>query len=123
MEMIKQCLLLSVVLLLTGCLRVVADMDSSNYDYVPYVKTIQKKGMTGHTDRAQRKRDLYRCGLAKNVDPDYQAFNRNQLVDGETMAQHDKRIEHLESCMMDKGYIFLDFGECGPLKKPSGKCN
>ncbi len=33
---------------LTGC--VVADMDSSNYDYFPYVQTFQNPQTMGHTN-------------------------------------------------------------------------
>lgn len=118
---LRRGLLLLCPLYLTGC--VVADLDSTNYQYVPYVQTIQKKGTLGHTNTAQRKQNLYACGLDKKIDPDTQPFNRNQLVGGETMAQHDKRIAHLENCMMEKGYVLLDFGQCGPLKAPTGKCN
>lgn len=57
--MIQVCkgFMLTSILLLNGC--VVADMDSSNYTSVPYVKTFQKADTIGHTDQAQRKRDLY----------------------------------------------------------------
>ncbi|SFR16716.1 MULTISPECIES: hypothetical protein [unclassified Enterobacter] len=106
---------------LTGC--VVADMDSTNYTSFPYVQTIQKKGQLGHTDIQQRKKDLHACGLSKNIDPEVGPFNRNQFAPGETLEQHKKRINKLESCMKSKGYVLLDFGECGPLKAPTGKCN
>ncbi|WP_449555875.1 hypothetical protein [Huaxiibacter chinensis] len=118
---LRKSMVLLCALNLTGC--VVADMDSTNYEFVPYVQTIQKEGQFGHTDTAQRKQDLYQCGLDKNIDPDHQPFNRNQLVGGESMAQHDKRIAHLESCMKSKGYVLLDFSQCGPLKAPTGMCN
>lgn len=48
---------------LTGC--VVADMDSSNYDFFPYVQTFQKPQTMGHTDVQKRREDLYECGVDK----------------------------------------------------------
>ena len=118
---LRNSLLLLAMVNLTGC--VVADMDSSNYEYVPYVKTIQKQDRLGHTDTAQRKQDLWACGLSKKVDPETGPFNRNQLENGETLAQHQKRIGQLERCMESKGYVLLDFDKCGPLKAPTGMCN
>lgn len=41
--------------LLSGC--VVADMDSSNYRYVPWVQLFQKPEASGLTNVAQRKVD------------------------------------------------------------------
>lgn len=53
---------LASVVMLAGC--VVADMDSSNYDYVPWVQVFQKpKASGGLTNVAQRKVDLYTCGV------------------------------------------------------------
>ncbi|WP_318364510.1 hypothetical protein [Enterobacter sp.] len=109
----------ALALTLTGC--VVADLDSSNFRHPPYAHTIQKPGQLGHTDVAQRTKDLYSCGLDKNIAPD--DFSRNQLRPGETSEEHTKRIGKLESCMQSKGYILQDFDKCGPLKAPTGKCN
>lgn len=106
-------------LMLTGC--VVADLDSSNFRHLPYAHTIQKPGQLGHTDVAQRTRDLYSCGLDKNIAPD--DFSRGSMLPGETLEEHKKRISKLESCMESKGYILQDFDKCGPLKAPTGKCN
>lgn len=106
---------------LTGC--VVADMDSTNYQFPPYIQTIQKQNQQGHTDPAQRKGDLYRCGLDRSINPDSSSWRRNQLEPGETMDEHDARISRLESCMKQKGYVLLDPGSCGPLKAPTGRCN
>ena len=123
MEMIKQCLLLSIVLLLTGCLRVVTDMDSSNYTAVPYVKTFQKADTIGHTDHEQRKRALYACGVDKNTNLDDGSWSSSGSTPEETLQQLIARTDKVESCMESKGYIVFGFDECGPLKKPSGKCN
>ena len=106
-------------LMLTGC--VVGDMDTSNYTSFPYAHTIQKPGQLGHTDVAQRTQDLYSCGLDKNIPPD--EFSRNYVHPGESLEQHKNRIEKIESCMQSKGYVLLDYGDCGPLKAPTGKCN
>lgn len=108
---------------LTGC--VVADMDSSNYRYPPYIQTFQKPQNLGHTDVQQRRSDLYACGVSRSYPLHSwdETFRRNTLVDGESMEQHDERIFKLENCMAAKGYKIFDHGSCGPLKKPSGKCN
>ncbi|OAT42301.1 hypothetical protein M988_1548 [Hafnia paralvei ATCC 29927] len=39
------------------------------------------------------------------------------------MEQLDTRTKKVEGCMKSKGYVLLDFSECGPRKKPSGLCN
>ncbi|WP_194205670.1 hypothetical protein [Superficieibacter sp. 1612_C1] len=109
------------VFTLSGC--VVADMDSSNYDFPPYIQTFQKQGQLGHTDTVQRKNDLYACGLDRNTDPDSKLWRRNVALEGETMEQEDRRIASLEACMKNKGYVLLDPGRCGPLKAPTGMCN
>ena len=106
---------------LNGC--VVGDMDSSNYRFPPYVQTFQQRGQMGHTDPVQRRNDLHACGLDRKTNPDSELWRRNVLIGGETMEQHDKRIDQLETCMENKGYKIFDPGSCGPLKKPTGKCN
>lgn len=104
---------------LTGC--VVANMDSSNYTSVPYVKTFQKKGALGHTDTIQRKNDLYSCGLSKKINPEQ--WVRNYTPPGISESEHDKQVAKIESCMERKGYTLLSFSQCGPLKAPTGLCN
>ncbi|WP_336194806.1 hypothetical protein [Hafnia paralvei] len=108
---------------LTGC--VVADLDSSNYDYFPYVQTFQKPQTMGHTDVQKRRDDLYECGVNKKFSLNSwdEKFRRNSLQAGETMEQLDTRTKKVEGCMKSKGYVLLDFSECGPRKKPSGLCN
>ncbi|WP_458043357.1 hypothetical protein [Phytobacter sp. AG2a] len=108
---------------LYGC--VVADMDSSNYTSVPYIQTFQKPQTMGRTDVQQRRKDLYACGVPSShpLHSWDETFRRNSLVNGERLEQHDERIYKIENCMKAKGYTMLDFGTCGPLKKPSGKCN
>ena len=113
--------ILSTVLLLNGC--VVADMDSSNYTSVPYVKTFQKADSIGHTDHAQRKRDLYACGVDKSTNLDDGSWSAGDSTPEETLQQLIARTGKVEHCMKSKGYIVFSYGACGPLKKPSGKCN
>jgi hypothetical protein len=114
-------LILGLVLTLTGC--VVADMDSTNHTAFPYAQTFQKPATLGHTDRAQRRADLYACGVNKNLDVDRKIWLRGQLYPGETIEQMMTRVESVESCMKGKGYEVLGFNQCGPLKAPTGKCN
>lgn len=108
---------------LTGC--VVADMDSSNYDYFPYIQTFQKPQTMGHTDVQQRRIDLYDCGVERKYSLNSwdEDFNRNQLQPGETLEQLTVRTTKVEGCMKSKGYVIRDFSVCGPRKKPSGLCN
>ena len=108
---------------LTGC--VVADMDSTNYTSFPYVQTFQKPEMPGHTNVQQRREDLYACGVSRrhSLNSWDESFKRNALQQGETIEQLSLRTRKVENCMKSKGYVMLDFAECGPLKKPTGMCN
>lgn len=110
-------------MVLTGC--VVADMDSSNYDYFPYVQTFQKPQTMGHTNVQQRRNDLYSCGVDRKYSLNSwdESFSRNSLPPGETIEQLDIRTKKTEDCMKAKGYVIQGFSECGPRKKPSGLCN
>lgn len=109
------------ILSLVGC--VVTNMDSSNYDYVPYIKTFQKKGSIGHTNNERRKKDLYSCGVEKNTNLDDGTWKRGGAYPNETLQQTISRAEKIEGCMEDKGYIVYGFDDCGPLKAPTGICN
>lgn len=108
---------------LTGC--VVADMDSSNYAYFPYVQMFQKVDTPGHTNVQQRRNDLYACGVDRShsLNSWDTSFVRNERMPNETLKQMVTRIDEFESCMVNKGYIVHGFAECGPRKKPSGLCN
>jgi hypothetical protein len=119
--MIKVLLAAMSALLLSGC--VAMNMDSSNYAYVPYIKTFQKKDTIGHTNTEQRKKDLYSCGVEKNVNLDDGTWSRGGSNPNETLQQSVLRAEQLESCMKSKGYVVYGFDECGPLKAPTGLCN
>ncbi|MCT4706080.1 hypothetical protein MUA03_09220 [Enterobacteriaceae bacterium H16N7] len=116
----KSILLLS-VFSLTGC--VVANMDSSDYNYVPYIQTFQKKETVGHTNINQRKEDLFACGVDKKTNLDDDTWGRGEGKPGESLQQVVTRAEKLEGCMEKKGYIVYGFDQCGPLKAPTGKCN
>ncbi|MDW3569211.1 hypothetical protein ACOTR2_00440 (plasmid) [Enterobacter asburiae] len=109
------------IFLLTGC--VVADMDSTNYEYVPYIQTIQKAGHIGHTDREQRKRDLYACGVNPKADLDYKYWQTDTGYPNQSLQQIITRREKIEGCMKSKGYVLFDYAECGPLKALTGLCN
>ncbi|WP_313449413.1 hypothetical protein [Atlantibacter hermannii] len=108
---------------LTGC--VVADMDSTNYTSFPYVQAFQKPETPGHTNVQQRREDLYACGVSRrhSLNSWDESFKRNALQQGETIEQLSLRTRKIENCMKSKGYVMLDFAECGPLKKPTGMCN
>ncbi|WP_223540768.1 hypothetical protein [Enterobacter sp. JBIWA003] len=99
------------------------NMDSSDYDYVPYIKTFQKNNTIGDTNIEQRKRDLYSCGVDKSTNLDDGTWSRGGSNPNETLQQSVSRAEKLESCMKSKGYVVYGFDECGPLKAPTGLCN
>jgi len=107
-------------LTLTGC--VVGNMDSSDYDYLPYIQTFQKAGQQGHTDPVQRKVDLQSCGADKAM-VDNPNWRSGSALPRETLQQHVARNRKLNSCMENKGYIVYGSVECGPLKAPTGLCN
>lgn len=106
--------------LLSGC--VVADMDSSNYRYVPWVQLFQKPEASGLTNVAQRKADLYSCGVDHQENPDDPRWGLNMTPPGMTIEQASERSDRVISCMKGKGYKVYGFDECGPLKKPTGLC-
>ncbi|WP_247650479.1 hypothetical protein [Enterobacter sp. Tr-810] len=112
--------ILAGVVMLTGC--VVADMDSSNYDYVPWVQVFQKPESTGLTNIAQRKTDLYACGVNPRANLDGKNWSLNGIEPGETSEHFDARRGHILSCMKEKGYKVYGFDECGPKKAPTGLC-
>lgn len=118
--MIKTVGVVASLFLLSGC--VVADMDSSNYDYVPWVKVFQKPESSGYTNVAQRKADLYSCGVDKQDNLDDPRWSLNTVHPDETIEQSGKRSEEVRRCMKDKGYKVYGFDQCGPLKKPTGLC-
>ena len=117
----KTAALISIVFLLSGC--VVADMDSTNYEYVPYAQTYQKADRIGHTDRQQRKEDMYSCGVDRNINLDDGKWNGSSAKPGETLQQVAARDDKLKRCMQSKGYVALGYDQCGPLKAPTGECN
>lgn len=108
------------VMLLTGC--VVADMDSTHYDYVPWIQLFQKQDATGRTSVTQRKADLYACGVNPGADLDDPHWSLNGSYRGETSAQFNARRDHILSCMKEKGYRVYGFSECGPKNAPTGRC-
>jgi len=105
---------------LSGC--VVADLDSSNYRYVPWVQVFQKPEASGKTNVAQRKADLYRCGVSREDNLDDPSWSLNTVHSGETVEQASDRNDKVRSCMKSKGYKVYGFDQCGPLKKPTGLC-
>ncbi|EGT5710626.1 hypothetical protein AGJ35_05950 [Cronobacter dublinensis subsp. dublinensis] len=113
-------ILLTGILMLTGC--VVADMDSSNYRYVPWIQVFQKVDSTGWTNIRDRKEALYSCGVDRKEDLDDKNWGLNHFHGDETLADVIARNQGIFACMKNKGYNVYEFEECGPLKKPSGLC-
>lgn len=111
---------LASVVMLTGC--VVADMDSSNYDYVPWVQVFQKPEASGLTNVTQRKVDLYSCGVNPRANLDGNNWSLNGIEPGETIESFNARSNHILSCMEGKGYKVYGFAGCGPKKSPTGLC-
>lgn len=106
--------------MLTGC--VVADMDSSNYDYVPWIQLFQKPDVSGLTNVVQRKADLYTCGVNPRTNLDDPMWSLNGQAPGETSEHANAKRNHILRCMKEKGYKVYGFSECGPKKSPTGLC-
>lgn len=113
-------ILLAGIFALTGC--VVADMDSSNYTYVPWIQLFQKVDSTGQTNFRQRKEALYSCGIDRSENLDDKHWSLNTLMPNETSDEQSERFDRVIACMKRKGYKVYGFDECGPLKKPTGLC-
>lgn len=109
---------LASVVMLTGC--VVADMDSSNYDYVPWVQVFQKPEASGLTNVAQRKVDLYDCGVNPRADLDGANWSLNGIEPGETFKNFNTRRDHILSCMEKKGIQIVWFFGVRSEKGPVG---
>lgn len=118
--MLKMIGVIASLFMLSGC--VVADMDSSNYKYVPWIQLFQKPEASGRTNEAQRKADLYSCGVDRKENLDDPQWSLNTTNPGETFEQSIKRRDKVISCMESKGYKVYGFDQCGPLKKPTGLC-
>lgn len=108
------------ILNLTGC--VVADMDSSNYHYVPWIQVFQKVDSTGQTNIRDRKEALYNCGVDRNENLDDKHWGLNGTSSNETPKEISERNDRIFACMKTKGYQVYGFAECGPIKKPTGLC-
>ncbi|HDX4051219.1 TPA: hypothetical protein ROG05_003639 [Enterobacter soli] len=116
----KKSLLVILPFLLTGC--VVDSKDSSNYQYVKYAQTFQKLDKTGRTDTAQRKEDLYSCGVERTANLDDGSYSGGSARRDQTLQEIVARNEKISSCMKAKGYTVYGYDECGPLKAPTGLC-
>lgn len=116
----QRTLVIAAILMLCGC--VVANMDSSNFKYVPWIKLFQKLDASGLTNVSQRKEDLYACGVRREDNLDDKNWGLNRVYGNETPQQHRARMDKTINCMEQKGYKVYDFQQCGPLKKPSGLC-
>ncbi|WPU21676.1 hypothetical protein RI049_16605 [Cedecea neteri] len=112
--------LLAGVMSLTCC--AVADMDSSNYHYVPWIQLFQKVDSAGQTNIRERKEALYSCGVDRNENLDDKNWGLNAAQGNETPKEIVRRNERIFACMQSKGYKVYGFNECGPIKKPSGLC-
>lgn len=116
----KKSLLVLLPFLLTGC--VVDSKDSSNYQYVKYAQTFQKLDSTGRTNEAQRKEDLYSCGVPRKANLDDGSWNGGSSTRDQTLQEVVARNDKISSCMKAKGYKVYGYDQCGPLKAPTGLC-
>ncbi|WP_368543624.1 hypothetical protein [Enterobacter soli] len=116
----KKSLLILLPLLLTGC--VVGNMDSTDYQYVKYAQTFQKLDSTGRTNEAQRKEDLYSCGVPRKANLDDGSWNGGSSTRDQTLQEVVARNDKISSCMKAKGYKVYGYDQCGPLKAPTGLC-
>lgn len=117
---LRTAILLAGIFSLTGC--VVADMDSSNYTYVPWIQVFQKVDSTGQTNFRERKEALYSCGIDRSQNLDDKQWSLNTVQPNETSDEASDRHDRVIACMKKKGYTVYGFDQCGPLKKPTGLC-
>ncbi|MGY6029827.1 hypothetical protein [Phytobacter sp. AG2a] len=116
----KSGILLAGIMQLSGC--VVDDMDSSNYNYVPWIQVFQKVDVTGWTNIRDRKEALYSCGVDRRQNLDDKNWGLNVAYENETLQDITSRNKRIFACMKSKGYQVYGFDECGPIKKPTGLC-
>ena len=88
----------------------------------PYIQHWQKPNTIGRTNVDKRWQDFQSCGVKKYFDGNLDLNNR---YPGMTSNQVSERSNKIESCMDNKGYIFIKTKECvdGKNNKLTGLCN
>ena len=88
----------------------------------PLIQHWQKENIIGHTNVDKRWQDFQSCGVKKYFDGN---LDLTVVYPDMTVEQMSKRRKKIESCMKNKGYVYLGATECvdGKNNKLTGLCN
>ncbi|WP_353103427.1 hypothetical protein [Psychrobacter sp. AH5] len=88
----------------------------------PYIQHWQKSDTIGRTNVDKRWQDFQSCGVKKYFDGN---LDLTVVYPDMTVEQMSKRRKKIESCMKNKGYVYLGATECvdGKNNKLTGLCN
>ncbi len=88
----------------------------------PYIQHWQKPDTIGRTNVDKRWQDFQNCGVKTYRDG---SLDLNVVYPNMTIEQARQRSNKIESCMDNKGYIFIKTTECvdGKNNKLTGLCN
>lgn len=88
----------------------------------PLIQHWQKENSIGRTNVDKRWQDFQSCGVKKYFDGN---LDLTVVYPDMTVEQMSKRRKKIESCMKNKGYVYLGATECvdGKNNKLTGLCN
>ena len=115
-------LMFSAILSACNTFNVVPEYSPNVYLDPPHIQHWQKANMVGRTNIDKRWQDFQDCGVRKYFNG---ALDLNNQYPGMTGGQVSPRRKAIESCMVNKGYIFLSATRCvdNKNKKLTGLCN
>ena len=114
----KKFTLISLSLLLGGCILPVYDPESIRYP--PRALRYQQKDAIGNTDFEQRRKDMIVCGIPEEMYTDGLGYIY-RVREGEVWGDVVERRKRFYQCMDGKGYTLLTDVECGSAKENRGK--
>lgn len=103
-----------------GCLVSLQQVNCFYENNFKTVQGFQKKESIGHTNIAQREKDLRECGVRNFFNGN---LDLNTIYEGMDYQQVDQRSDHINNCMRVKGYKIYTRDECAQKGKSTGFCN